>query len=257
MYRVIIATIAVTAAIATGLPGEAAATFADGIVVGSAPSCGAGDECAEMRLTNGDRVVVYNAGATHCEPYELRVVRYHGDAVLFSSEQRTNKEPDSRSDFGVRCGRFRTTVLTMTQGHRIVIYQNGDGTLSARWAKEPGLTVGAAQPVYGISQDQADGHPIYCFITQNGSRTRGEWNSDFCAPVRAAAPARVAASAAPMPMPTIETSPNPDVTYSWSTKTVYGHPETCTIKEGSNVTTMTWAADACAPARDIWEAQQK
>jgi hypothetical protein len=196
--------------------GAAALRYADGTILTTPSSCGTGDECATFHLSADDRVVVYNGGAPHCRPYQLRVVRYHGEQVLFSSEQQTDRTEDTHSDFGTTCGRFRNTVLTLTKGHRLMLVQNADGTLSARAFKEPGqvlisdsaidytLKQPKSEALYGVGPERVDGHPTTCYVMEGGSKTTGRWDSPVCDEVRARW-----YKSHPSPSPSPSTSPAP------------------------------------------------
>lgn len=191
-------------------------TFPDGIV-GTVPDrCGAGDECGTLKLVDGDRVVIYNGGAPHCKPYALKLVRFHGDAVLFTSDNATARGDDSQSQFGKRCGDYHTTVLTVAGGHRLVLTQNTDGTLSGKW--EEGLNAGRSARQQGrttaparteTSRETVDGHPRTCSVIENGSTTIAEWANPICDGARAQWERDHAAGASPLPSPAPSAAPSP------------------------------------------------
>lgn len=110
--------------------------FPDGSV-GSAPAeCGLGDLCASLKLPNGDVISVYNGGATNCKPYEIDVVRTHGDTVLFQSKRYSD---DSGTDFlgsgNASCRNFKNTFLTFDSGQaRLGLFLSHDGSLLGDWS---------------------------------------------------------------------------------------------------------------------------
>ncbi len=67
----------------------------DGSVATAVKDCGSGDLCGSLTLANGDTLKVYSEGASAreidsaCQPYTLRIVRMHGDAVLLSYDAQT------------------------------------------------------------------------------------------------------------------------------------------------------------------------
>jgi hypothetical protein len=204
--------------------------FSDGATGIANASCGAGDECATLTLKNGDRVVLYNAGASHCKPYQLRVVRFHGEQVLFSSEQQTDKNNDSSGPFGTTCGAFKTTVLTLANGHRLTINQQADGTLFARWDGAPGSANGSA-----AHEAVAYEHPSICLVRLGFLTATVKWSDKPCVEARNFLRSEQGIRGDDEPVEMTE-----------------GHPKRCATGDTRRVQIWFWDKPECAAARERW-----
>jgi len=222
----------IAAAPAAAQSAPAPVLFRDGATGTARASCGAGDECAALKLEDGDRVVLYNAGAAHCKPYQLRIVRFHGEQVLFSSEQQTNKNSDSSGPFGTTCGTYKTTVLTLANGHRLTINQHADGTLFARWDEGAG-----AQQAQTAADDDAYEHPTRCIVSAGILSVPIPWREKRCAEARNLVRAQLGVPGEPEPVETVD-----------------GHPRRCANGDVHRVTVALWESSVCAKAREQWAA---
>lgn len=106
-------------------------TFPDGAVAIAERECGVTDLCATILFPNGDDVRIYNSGAGHCEPYSLRVVREHADAVISESELGTEQGGPRR------CKHFKNSAYT---------FDNGSIRMSVSVAKDGALFVQFTNP---------------------------------------------------------------------------------------------------------------
>jgi hypothetical protein len=109
--------------------------FKDG-AIGTAPrECGLGDLCATLTLPNGDRIEIYNGGASKCKPYTLNVLRMHGNDKLFDYKLETDRTPDANwGIYGVQCGLFKDTFLTFDEGIATLgIFAARDGAIFGKW----------------------------------------------------------------------------------------------------------------------------
>ena len=112
-----------------------AMVFSDGAIGSASVECGVGDLCAALKLPNGDTISVYNGGATNCKPYELDIVRTHGDTVLSQSKRYSD---DTGTDFlgsgNASCRNFKNTFLTFDSGQaRLGLFLSRDGSLLGEW----------------------------------------------------------------------------------------------------------------------------
>ncbi len=134
-----------------------AVTYPDGAVAEARGECAVLDLCAKITLPDGDVMRIYNKGAGRCEPFVLRLVRTHGDAVLLESElvtATTESSPayftptpqprpaassKSRPQFEIGphqgCPQFKNTYFTFDEGRiRMGVFLAKDGALFVQFS---------------------------------------------------------------------------------------------------------------------------
>lgn len=139
-----------------------AITYSDGAIAEARAECGTLDLCATITLPDQDVLRIYNKGAGRCQPFVLRLVRTHGDAVLLDSElvtattesapaywtpspqpQSTTMPPKNRarrlpsglpgSHSG--CPQFKNTYFTFDEGRiRMGVFLAKDGALFVKFS---------------------------------------------------------------------------------------------------------------------------
>lgn len=120
-------------------------TYADGAVAEARAECGVLDLCATITLPDGDTIRIYNKGAGRCEPFALRLVRSHGDAVIIDSElvtatTRTVSPSSQPSELAApaplsSCAQFKNTYFTFDGGRiRMGVFLAKDGSLFMQFA---------------------------------------------------------------------------------------------------------------------------
>lgn len=160
--------------------------FPDGSVGTLTASCGAGDVCGALSLADGDRVVIYNTGSTRCKPYQLKVIRFHGDTPIFPAGQDTDLVSPPPGSVFTNCS-FKPTTLTVSNGHRFTVFQNKDGTLFGKWQDGDRFTT-AAHLWDSHDAERAnlvDGHPKFCAPAFDYPTQHSPWGDKHCSEARA------------------------------------------------------------------------
>ncbi|HXW50451.1 MAG TPA: hypothetical protein VEJ41_00555 [Candidatus Acidoferrales bacterium] len=122
---VVASTVCAKVALADGSSGPV--YYPNGDVATAIAECAPGLVCGTVTQPSGDQIKVLIGDSGHCNAYVVTFMRVTNNQVVAVWTNSTDRNPDSQSYMGSRCGGFRNTHMMVDGTIDMGVFQNTDG----------------------------------------------------------------------------------------------------------------------------------